>query len=230
MIVANVQLALLSIRRVPPPSPLQLPHKSFRRPRRLPALDAVDDADLAAAARAISDEAAILQLEFQLQHDGDGEQEKLWAEAHRRALLDYVYVPSGGGRLIPAQDAGVAELLAVRRAEHAALAATFAAAQPRVAKLESRFATVTKGFEIRSAALNAALAAAASALADRAIEAAAFSRLADDEAAAMGARLAAATALADEAAECERELQARYQRAVAEVQSLRRLLAPAGVV
>ena len=96
-------------------------------------------------------------------------------------------------------------------------------------RLEARAALLTRGFEARAAALARSADELQREQADRAIELAAFERLAGDEAAALGARLAAAGERAADEARREALLQAKYADLVAEIDQLeeRRALAAA---
>lgn len=203
-------------------------HRAFRRPKRAPGGgEPLSDAELEAARSLVGEEVARLKLEL-LEAGVDPDDSEAWAAAWEAARAGRVYVP-GSGAYVPFDSAGAPALVAAYRAAFARLSDAHTLEGGRLAKAEARVGVMTKGYEMRAGGLNAALAAAGRAEADKAIELAAYARLAHDEAAALAARLAAATAELAEETERQDALQGAYASAVAECDSLRVKLAMAGV-
>jgi hypothetical protein len=197
----------------------------------------VSDEALAEARQAVEAEAVNLRIRVEQALGGGADLDAAaFTAAWEAVRASHVYLPTSrtlvpraeavaGGAGASAGSAAAGEYLTALQHQHEVLAATFNREQARLAKLEARVTKHTAGFEARAAKLGAALAEGAGAVNDAAISLAAFTRLAHDEAAALPARLARATAEAQEEADRERALQARYADLMREMESLREALA-----
>jgi hypothetical protein len=219
------------------PAPPQIAHKFFRAPKRAPALAELGDDAMAAARAEAEAEAVNVRIAAEnaegrpLDADAYGAVWAAVASTHAylptsRTLVPRAEAAAGG---VGAGGAGApADLLSSLQHTFETLAGAFNREQARLAKVEARVSKLQLGFEARAAKLGAAMAAGAAEGADKAIEVAAYARLAADEAAALPARLARAQAEAQEEADRERALQARYAALMREMDTLQTALAGGG--
>lgn len=210
----------------------QVAHKFFKPPRRAAALADLSDDQLAAARALIEAEVTNVRIEAENAIGAEINADS-YSEAWDRVAADHVYLPSSHGYVSASQATSSSSSSPAQREEYLsalkqrweALHTAWSREQARLGKVEEKLRVLTKGFEMRTAALTKQMEQSASEATDKAIELACFVRLAHDEASALPARIAVASVLAQEEQDREKQLQQRYADLMREMDQLREALA-----
>ena len=194
----------------------QLPHPSFKPPRRTPIVEFFSDAELSAAC-ALLDDATATAMWAAEAHNGESLDPRALAAAWSSLDAGAIFVPSSR-ELLPRAGATEAQRIEAAKATFAERAAAYVRSVACLEPLAARVATLTRGFEAKVVAAGEATRVAAAENADALIVLACLSRRAADEVAALPQRLNESEALAHKAAHQEAAMQESYRQTVTLIQ------------